>query len=197
MNDLHRIHPDGRQDRHQGCGGAACRNHRLALERRHPQMIARKEAKSLGLKRYNTGKPCKHGHLCDRYVACCVCVLCADINAEKWRKINRSLVTAKSRWRRLADREARRVYEKRRYAIKTGKIIVPKNIPQTELKPGECKAVVQRKHSHIICCGATTVAQSAWCSDHHVDVEDAVNRLKQAARPRTFMAVTAPSSLAA
>ena len=32
------------------------------------EIISRKEAKSRGLKKYFTGKPCKHGHIAERYV---------------------------------------------------------------------------------------------------------------------------------
>ena len=41
-----------------------------------PQIISRKEAKALGLKRYFTGKPCKHGHLSERSIdnGCLECV---------------------------------------------------------------------------------------------------------------------------
>lgn len=34
-----------------------------------PQIISRAEAKALGLKRYFTGNPCKHGHVAIRLVA--------------------------------------------------------------------------------------------------------------------------------
>jgi hypothetical protein len=40
-------------------------------------VITRQTAKSLGLKRYFTGKPCKHGHLSERFVStthCCECL---------------------------------------------------------------------------------------------------------------------------
>ena len=32
------------------------------------EIITCQEARSLGLKRYFTGKPCKHGHICERHV---------------------------------------------------------------------------------------------------------------------------------
>tara|TARA_R110000782_G_C14715834_1_gene403672 strand:- start:6 stop:872 length:867 start_codon:yes stop_codon:yes gene_type:complete len=42
------------------------------------QIITRKEAREKGLSRYFTGKPCKHGHVAERYVShnrpCVVCV---------------------------------------------------------------------------------------------------------------------------
>lgn len=40
--------------------------------------INRKEAARLGLQRYFTGKPCKHGHVSERYVASKQCVSCAS-----------------------------------------------------------------------------------------------------------------------
>jgi hypothetical protein len=45
--------------------------------------ISKKKAKSLGLKRYFTGEPCIHGHLCERYVACSICVECKKISRKK------------------------------------------------------------------------------------------------------------------
>lgn len=33
------------------------------------QIIGRADAKALGLKRYFTGKPCKHGHIAERFVS--------------------------------------------------------------------------------------------------------------------------------
>jgi hypothetical protein len=39
------------------------------------EIISKKEAKDLGLNRYFTGKPCKHGHLSERYM-CNGCVSC-------------------------------------------------------------------------------------------------------------------------
>lgn len=43
------------------------------------EVINRKDAKAAGLKRFYTGKPCKHGHIDERYTiagSCCTC--CAD-----------------------------------------------------------------------------------------------------------------------
>ena len=39
--------------------------------------MERKEAAAAGLKKYNTGRPCRHGHMADRYTesgACCDCL---------------------------------------------------------------------------------------------------------------------------
>jgi hypothetical protein len=40
------------------------------------EIITRKEAQEKGLPRYFTGKPCKHGHVCERFVAQKTCVEC-------------------------------------------------------------------------------------------------------------------------
>jgi hypothetical protein len=52
--------------------------------------MKRREAKALGLEKYNTGKPCRNGHLADRYTKNGTCVVCrkeADIrNIETRRK---------------------------------------------------------------------------------------------------------------
>lgn len=39
-------------------------------------VISRTEAKAQGLKRYFTGKPCKHGHVAERFVSTCQCAEC-------------------------------------------------------------------------------------------------------------------------
>lgn len=41
------------------------------------KIISRVEAKSLGLKRYFTGKLCKHGHIDERFVSNCRCCKCS------------------------------------------------------------------------------------------------------------------------
>lgn len=48
-------------------------------------LITRKEAKNLGLKRYFTGKPCKHGHVDERYVNAGNCCRCSIERTRNWR----------------------------------------------------------------------------------------------------------------
>lgn len=40
-------------------------------------IISRERAKSLGMKTYFTGVPCRHGHISERYVSICKCVQCS------------------------------------------------------------------------------------------------------------------------
>lgn len=42
------------------------------------------EAKKLGLPFYETGKPCKHGHLSKRYTKTAICVECHNARTRKW-----------------------------------------------------------------------------------------------------------------
>jgi hypothetical protein len=46
--------------------------------------MKRQEATALNLLRYNTGKPCKHGHLSDRFTSNGACIGCID----KWKSEN-------------------------------------------------------------------------------------------------------------
>lgn len=43
----------------------------------------REEARQRGLRRYFTGKPCNHGHLCERYVSNTHCVECKRVSTVK------------------------------------------------------------------------------------------------------------------
>jgi len=44
------------------------------------------EAKRLGLTRYYTGKPCKHGHIAERLTSCGRCCECHYIKRKDWLK---------------------------------------------------------------------------------------------------------------
>jgi hypothetical protein len=47
------------------------------------QIMSCREAKAAGATRYFTGKPCKHGHLAERFVANSYCIKCAEIDRAK------------------------------------------------------------------------------------------------------------------
>lgn len=48
------------------------------------EIITRKEAQAKGLPRYFTGKPCKHGHVCERNTKRRVCYECAASSAMRF-----------------------------------------------------------------------------------------------------------------
>ena len=50
--------------------------------------MSRKEARALGLKKYNTGKPCKRGHVADRWTSTAACAECCAAAALKWQAAN-------------------------------------------------------------------------------------------------------------
>jgi hypothetical protein len=100
-------------------------------ERDHPpsnsrNTISRDEARALGLKRYFTGEPCKHGHIAERYVSSGLCSECGRARGAKWKAANPKRVREMKREHRAAnlekvreqDREAaRRQYIKNRDKI--------------------------------------------------------------------------------
>jgi 5-methylcytosine-specific restriction endonuclease McrA len=49
-----------------------------------PAVISYREAKAKGLKRYFTGKACKHGHIAERFVINCACTACTLERTDKW-----------------------------------------------------------------------------------------------------------------
>jgi hypothetical protein len=65
-----------------------------------PNIIGRDEARALGLKRYFTGKPCKHGHVAERGVSNPGCMECSRGRRREWRAAN--LEKAKERERESA-----------------------------------------------------------------------------------------------
>lgn len=53
--------------------------------------MQRKEAKKLGLKRYNSGKPCSIGHLSDRYTSTGQCIECLKVWPHKNKEARKSI----------------------------------------------------------------------------------------------------------
>ena len=46
------------------------------------KVISRSDARAQGLKRYFTGKPCRQGHIVERYVGACSCTECMSLKAK-------------------------------------------------------------------------------------------------------------------
>jgi len=64
--------------------------------------MKKREAKALNLKFYNTGKPCKHGHLSDRYTSTAVCVECIKIaGVDKYKNNRESQLASWRKWHKL------------------------------------------------------------------------------------------------
>lgn len=52
------------------------------------EVILRSEARSRGLKRYFTGKPCKNGHVVERFVSKGTCAACLVVTSAAWKASN-------------------------------------------------------------------------------------------------------------
>lgn len=85
-----------------------------------PEIISPAEAKAKGLKRYFTGKPCKRGHVCERYIYANSrsgpCIQCALLNRERYEREhpeNRSERTRRYK-HSLKGREKSRLWHSRR-----------------------------------------------------------------------------------
>lgn len=74
------------------------------------KIISRTEAKSLGLKRFFTGKPCIRGHLAERIVSNKACVECAKIRDKAYKDSHKELLRAKSQARNESNKEYSRQY---------------------------------------------------------------------------------------
>lgn len=69
------------------------------------KIIARDEARAKGLKRYYTFEPCHRGHIAERLVSNCCCLVCFNENSKARRAGNPESVRQKDRERYAADPE--------------------------------------------------------------------------------------------
>ncbi|MCP4485742.1 MAG: HNH endonuclease [Gammaproteobacteria bacterium] len=74
-------------------------------------IVKRGEAKELGLKRYFTGNPCKHGHIDQRYTSSSKCVECIRIRTHKHLSNPENKVKASKRQSDWQKDNKHRVYE--------------------------------------------------------------------------------------
>ncbi len=77
-------------------------------------IITYSQAKALGLKRYFTGKPCKHGHVAERCVANCICAECGNGRVRARYAANPELGRQRSKRWRCANPEKQREQDRRR-----------------------------------------------------------------------------------
>ena len=71
-----------------------------------PSIIGRDAASALGLKRFFTGEPCKHGHVAERIVSSHRCTECDRASALKWRTANLEKARERDRKRARKHRAA-------------------------------------------------------------------------------------------
>jgi hypothetical protein len=77
-----------------------------------PDITSRKSARAAGRPFYFTGKPCKHGHVVERYAHNAECVVCSRLRAARWKK------TAKGRAYQAEYRRIPEILERRRKYMK-------------------------------------------------------------------------------
>ena len=92
------------------------------------KIISRNAAKTEGLKRYFTGKPCKHGHISDRKVSSHNCVACIN----EWNKKNSESGNRRSRLFYKENRDEQRIkqadyYQKNKEHLKNESVEYRKN----------------------------------------------------------------------
>jgi 5-methylcytosine-specific restriction endonuclease McrA len=73
----------------------------------HP-IIARKEAKALGLVRYFTGKPCPKGHIAERFTKYGQCLDCVTASRDEWHEANKERARARNIKWHLDNPDAKR-----------------------------------------------------------------------------------------
>ena len=62
----------------------------------NPPIISRQDAKAKGLIRYFTGKPCKHGHVAERFVCDRGCARCKEVSGLRYMQTERGQTIRKS-----------------------------------------------------------------------------------------------------
>lgn len=85
------------------------------------KLISQKDARTAGLPRYFTGKPCKHNHVEERYTANSMCVSCAYEKAVLWKAKNPAKAKEISRRAGAKQKEknpAKLKLNARRFALK-------------------------------------------------------------------------------
>jgi hypothetical protein len=75
--------------------------------------LTRQEAKAKGLTRYSTGKPCKNGHLAEKFVSNYLCVECAKMQGHLHRERHPDIVATRHRRYYEANRERYTEYDRR------------------------------------------------------------------------------------
>lgn len=106
-------------------------------------IISWAEAKAAGLQRYFNGKPCKYGHIAERYVSARKCLACRDIeNAAR----DKDKLNAGAR-RRHAENPARMIEHQRAY---------------TKRHPDKARAKWARDHAESL------KRQPAWADKYKI-----------------------------
>ena len=86
-----------------------------------PSIIGRDAASALGLKRFFTGEPCRHGHIVERSVSDSGCMECSREHTRKYRAADPEGYREYGRKWRAANPEKAREYQRRWWAANKDK----------------------------------------------------------------------------
>ena len=115
-----------------------------------PQIISREEAKALGLKRYFTGKPCKHGHLAQRKVSNTECVVCAAAVCRNYYANNKEYHFRKTARYREENRERYNEYNRSYHAALTPEQKKRRQLFSTQASPEKRRENYEKnKHKYF------------------------------------------------
>lgn len=108
------------------------------------ELISRKEAKAAGLSRYNTGKLCRHGHLCERQING-YCIECRREQGSIWRKIT-GFARKRNKIKRDANPEKHRERLKKWSKANPGAIRAIQHVRRARKRGAEGKYVIADLH---------------------------------------------------
>jgi len=91
-----------------------------------PDIVGRDAARALGLKRFFTGEPCKHGHVAERDVNSRECMECSRERTRKRRAADPEGYREYGRKWRAANPEKPREYQRRWWAANKDKRAAPR-----------------------------------------------------------------------
>lgn len=122
--------------------------------------VTRKEAKERGLKFYFTGKPCKRGHVCERYVCNHQCLKCTENQGKDYYENNKDIVL--ERQRKHYDENKVRILQRnreyhhetkdyqsersKRYYLENKECVLLRNKKFREENPEHCSEIQRKSH---------------------------------------------------
>ncbi|AGN51421.1 hypothetical protein VPJG_00057 [Vibrio phage jenny 12G5] len=107
------------------------------------QVVTKKEAKEQGLKRYFTGKPCKHGHVAERFVSEGKCCACAVEKSRKYYEQNKDATLGMRR--KYAEQNKEKIAEKNRKRYEQNKEKIAEQMREYREKNKDKLAEYSRK----------------------------------------------------
>lgn len=115
--------------------------------------ISMTAARAAGLIRYFTGKPCKHGHVAERFVGNRQCVECGRSRNSRFYAENQDRERARSREYAWENKEARRSYRNQNIEKSRGYVIA-----WAKAHPDKKRAVENRRRARKCKAGGTYTA---------------------------------------